>query len=69
MENVDERDVKEVIEDDDTDAKRGEVVEEEMVDKVVGVNEDKDREVEVVLVIKFEKDVENPELVDDKGVV
>ncbi|THV47460.1 hypothetical protein BGAL_0309g00090 [Botrytis galanthina] len=37
-----------------------------MVDKVVGVNEDKNREVEVVPVIKFEEDIENPVLVDDK---
>ncbi|TGO32849.1 hypothetical protein BHYA_0284g00060 [Botrytis hyacinthi] len=66
MENVDERDVKEVIEDDGTDAKLEEVVEEEMVDKVVGASKDKDREVEIVPEIKLEEDVENPVLVDDE---
>ncbi|TGO48468.1 hypothetical protein BCON_0239g00040 [Botryotinia convoluta] len=67
VENVDERDDKEVVEDDDSaDAEREEVVEEQMVDKVVEVNEDKDREVEIVSEIKFEEDIENSVLVDDK---
>ncbi|KAM0141988.1 hypothetical protein ACHAP3_001981 [Botrytis cinerea] len=61
--NVDERDVKEVVEDDDsTGTELDEIVEEEMVDKVVEVNEGKNREVEIVPEIKLEEAV----VVDDK---
>ncbi|KAM0180637.1 hypothetical protein ACHAPF_002344 [Botrytis cinerea] len=63
VENVDERDVKEVVEDDDsTGTELDEIVEEEMVDKVVEVNEGKNREVEIVPEIKLEEAV----VVDDK---
>lgn len=66
MENVDERDVKEVVEDDDsTGTELDEIVEEGMVDKAVEVNEGKNREVEIVPEIKLEEAV----VVDDKGVV
>ncbi|KAM0308962.1 hypothetical protein ACHAO8_009468 [Botrytis cinerea] len=61
--NVDERDVKEVVEDDDsTGTELDEIVEEEMVDKVVEVNEGKNMEVEIVPEIKLEEAV----VVDDK---
>ncbi|TGO87776.1 hypothetical protein BPOR_0204g00050 [Botrytis porri] len=81
VENVDERDVEEVVEEDDSidveveevveyddsiDVEVEEVVEEGMVDKVVEVSEDKDREVEIVPETKLEEGIENPVPVEDK---
>lgn len=66
MKSVDERDVKEVAEEDDsTGTELDEIVEEGMVDKVAEVNEDRNGEVEIVPEIKSEEAV----VVDDKGVV